>query len=151
MNLKPLRKPGPIPVLQEVRGRALAGFADQLLLDGARVLSEGSIDRDADEGPTFFGSTLVTIELDSSSIVGAGGAVGSAELVEAARRSISLNIRLMRIARAEAERRSAPLVPRGMLADFEFKIEDTSLLVDISVECPLADPSEDVEDAGARP
>jgi hypothetical protein len=148
MRLKPLRKPGAIPVLQEVRGTSLAGFADQLLLDRAQVQSEGAVERSGRGGPVFYGSTMVTIPLDEGPFSRLVREVDQSDLLEALRRSISLHIRLMRLARVEAERRSSPLLPRGMLSDLEFKIEGEMLLVDINVECPLADPSESADDAG---
>lgn len=137
-----------MPVLHEVRGRALTGFADQLLLDRAEIQSEGAIERNGGNGRVFLGTTMVTVSLDEGAIAQSVRQVDPEELLQALRKSISLHIRLMRIARAEAERRASPLVPRGMLADLEFKIEGALLLVDINVECPLTDPSEAVDDAG---
>jgi hypothetical protein len=139
-----------MPVMHRVRGTALAGFADQLLLDRARIQCEGSVERSDGSGAVFYGSTLVTVTLDGESIAGAARRVDRDELIEALRKSISLHIRLMRLARVEAERRASPLLLRGMLADIEFKIEGELLLVDINVECPLADPSESVDDAGVN-
>jgi hypothetical protein len=140
-----------MPVLQQVSGTALTGFADQLLLDRASVQSEGEVERDRDRGATFLGSTMITIPLDEGSVAGASDRRGTDELLDAARNSIALHIRLMRIARREAERRCAPLLPRGMLTDIQFKIEDARLFVDICVECPLADPSREVEGAEDNP
>lgn len=136
-----------MPVMQEVRGTSLAGFADQLLLDRAQVQSEGAVERGGRGGDVFFGSTMVTIPLDEGPISKTIGEIGRGELLAALEKSISLHIRLMRLARVEAERRASPLLPRGMLTDIQFKIEGDLLLVDINVECPLADPSEGVDDA----
>ena len=136
-----------MPVLHQVRGTSLTGFADQLLLDGARVQSEGAVERDGADGPVFFGSTFVSISLEGGAIAGIVNRVDQDELLAALRKSISLHIRLMRLARVEAERRASPLLPRGMLADVQFKIEGELLLVDINVECPLADPSVSADDS----
>lgn len=151
MRLKPLRKPDSMPVLHEVRGRALTGFADQLLLDRAEIQSEGAVERAGGNGPVFFGTTMVTVALDAGAIARTVSQVDPQDLLAALRKSISLHIRLMRLARAEAERRASPRVPRGMLADIDFKIEGAVLLVDIKVECPLADPSETVDGAEVTP
>ena len=59
----------------------------------------------------------------------------------AAERSIALRVRLLRLARAEVERRAAPRLPRTMTAEVGFAVEDARLLMDIVVECPLAEPS----------
>ena len=133
--------------MHQVRGTALTGFADQLLLDGAQVQSEGAVDLGGPSGPVFFGSTMVSIPLDQGAISKTVGRIDRDELLAALRKSISLHIRLMRMARVEAERRASPLLPRGMLADVEFKIEGELLLVDINVECPLADPSSNADGA----
>ena len=137
-----------MPVLQEVHGTSLAGFADQLLLDRAQVQSEGAVERTARNGPVFYGSTLVTISLDEGALTSSVREIEKRDLLDALKRSIALHIRLMRLARVEAERRASPLLPRGMLADIQFEIEGELLLVDINVECPLADPSESADDAG---
>jgi hypothetical protein len=129
----------------------MTGFADQLLLDSASVQSEGEVERDGDRGAVFVGSTMITVPLDDGIVAGIVDSRGIDELLAAAQNSISLHIRLMRIARREAERRCAPLLPRGMLTDIQFKIEDTRLFVDICVECPLADPSRDAEGAEDQP
>jgi len=139
-----------MPVLQGVRGTALTGFADQLLLDRAVVQSEGAVERVGRSGPVFFGSTMVSISLEQDAIAKTVRDLDREDLLDALRRSISLHIRLMRLARAEAERRASPLLPRGMLADVQFKIEGQLLLVDINVECPLADPSERADNTGAE-
>jgi hypothetical protein len=136
-----------MPVLHQVRGTALTGFADQLLLDRARIQSEGAVERSAVDGAVFFGTTMVSIPLDEGAIAKTAGRIDRQEFLAALRRSISLHIRLMRLARVEAERRASPMLPRGMLADVQFKIEGELLLVDINVECPLADPSERADNA----
>jgi hypothetical protein len=151
MTIKPLKKPGTPPLMQQVRGTSLARFADQLLLDGARILSEGAVERCDGSTPVFHGSTLVTIPLQGRGGADAVARSTPAVLIGAARRSIALHIRLMRLARTEAERRCAPLLPRGMLADIQFNIEGAHLLVDINVECPLAESPRSLADAEATP
>jgi len=150
MRLRPLRKPGALPVVQQLRGIALTRFADELLLANARVVSEGVVEppaTTADEDSTYSGSTMVTIALDRSDLVGVVDQGGRELLLDAARRSNALHVRLIRLARLEAERRSSPRLPRNLAVEMEFAIDGRNLLVDISVECTLAEPLTNVEGA----
>ena len=70
----------------------------------------------------------------------------SPSLLAAVRRSISFHVRLMRVARREAEVRCAPYLPREMRTELEFKIEGRVLFVDIDIECPLAEQGADEDD-----
>lgn len=149
MRLRPLRKPVSLPVVQQLRGIALTRFADEVLLAAARVVSEGVVEEPTPGADaTYSGSTLVTIPLDRSDLVGVVDQGGSELLLDAARRSISLHVRLGRLARVEAERRSSPRLPRDVDIEMEFAIDGRDLLVDINVECTLAEPLTDVEGAG---
>jgi hypothetical protein len=148
MRLRPLRKPISLPLVQQLEGVALTRFADEALLAGAQVVSEGMVGDPVDgDERTYAGSTLVTIPLDRIEIAGAVDRAGAGRLLEAARHSIGLHVRLIRLARLEAERRSAPRLPRDMEVELEFAVDDRNLLVDISVECTLAEPLTDVESA----
>lgn len=149
MRLRPLKKPVSLPLVQQLKGVALTRFADELLLSGAEVVSEGMVEDP--QGPAddarYTGSTLVTIPLDRVDVVGARDEAARELLLDAARHSIALHVRLVRLARTEAERRSTPRLPRDMAVEMEFGIDDRNLLVDISVDCTLAEPWTDVEGA----
>ena len=145
MRLRPLKKPVSLPVVQQLQGIALTRFADELLLSDAKIVSEGVVEEAAAEGDaTYAGSTLVTISLERGDLVGVFEGHGFELLLDAARRSIALHVRLSRLARLEVERRAAPRLPRDMAVEMEFAIEGRDLLVDISVECTLANPLTDV-------
>jgi len=144
MEIKPLRKSASMPLVRSVRGTTLTRYADELLIARADVVSEGSSEPDGSGGAIYNGSTMVAIPLDGEGLGFRLGAPGAADhLVESARRAISLRVRLLRIARAEAERRCEPLLVRSMEAALEFRIEGRALFVDIVVECPLAAPERD--------
>ncbi len=116
-------------------------FAQDLLLDMARVVSEGAVDRRAqEEDSQYQGSTLISFDLNDPRIAAMDTEVAREDLCRALERSVSMHIKLMRMARLEAERRCAPLLPREMRTELSFTIDDDSLLVDIDVECPLAEP-----------
>jgi hypothetical protein len=136
-----LKKATRVPLLQAFRGRSLSSFADGALLTSAKVLNEGAV-VDGDGGDRVYaGSTLLTVALRDEGALDCGDAT-DAELCELARRSIGLNVRLMRLARAEAERRCAPMLLREMRCELAFRIEAGVLFVDIDLECPLAAPAE---------
>ena len=147
MEVKPLQKARKLPLMQEIRGVSMTRFADQVMVADADVSSEGTVEVDAKgEAGSYHGTTLVSIALDRCDLGPVSSGAAAAAVLEAARRSLSLHVRLMRLARIEAESRSAPLLLRGMQVGFEFKIEGALLLVDIIVECPLAASSHGVDD-----
>jgi hypothetical protein len=138
--IKPQVKSRTLPVFQNIRGLALTLAADEALLDGARVVSEGEIETRSSREHTYFGSTFVTINLKRGDL-DLGPAEGEPSIVlDAARTSLLFRTRLLRLARVEAERRCFPYLMRGMSTHTEFKFADNILLVDINVECPLAIP-----------
>jgi hypothetical protein len=141
MELKPIRKATRLPLVSELRGCHLTRFGQQALLDEARVVSEGMVEEADDRGPVYHGSTLVTVSLDREDLSPLLRSPGAERVAGIARRSIGLHVRLMRLARAEAERRAAPRLPRAMRVEMEFSVDGPRLLVDIAVECPLAEPA----------
>ncbi|MDD5308745.1 MAG: hypothetical protein PHU25_15615 [Deltaproteobacteria bacterium] len=110
-------------------------------------MSEGAID-DMDEAcPMYHGSTLVSVDLSGRDTVGMAAWLRTSEGRIALERSIPLHVRLLRLARIEAERRVEPMLVRAMSAIIEFKVAGDVLLMDIHVECPLAVLCEDEHDA----
>ena len=126
MRLKPLRKAPLPPLVREVRGRALTVWGDRVLLDAAEVTSEGIVDEDGGE-PLFHGSTRLEIALDGADLGPLLEGVAPEVVRVAAERSIALRVRLLRLARAEVERRAAPRLPRTMTAEVGFAVEDARL------------------------
>ncbi|MFO8073183.1 MAG: hypothetical protein R6V85_15030 [Polyangia bacterium] len=147
MRLKPLRRSASVPLLERVEGCSITRFGDEALLSAAEIVSEGVVDRDR-RGALYHGSTLITVRLDEARAAGRLEPVDAEQLAAAASRSLSLRVRLLRIARAELERRCRPLLPRRMTAVTEFAVEGQRLLVDIGVECRLADPVERADGSG---
>lgn len=135
--LKPLKKSRSVPVLQEISGLALTSVADELLLSKARTMSEGSVERNGTEDAVYYGSTLVTIDLESCGLALDFDNGDIDRLVYSLKRSVMAHVRLMRLARREAEARSSPYLLRGMTTKIDFGIEGKKLLVDIDVRCPL--------------
>jgi len=138
-----------LPLAQALNGLTLSSFTDGALYASSRVLSEGTV-VDGDGGERVYaGSTMISVHLRGGvgQILDAGP-LSDEELLGAVRRSIGFRLRLLRLARAEAERRCAPLLVREMRTEPAFRIDDGVLFVDIDVECPLAAPQGGEDDAG---
>jgi len=138
-----------VPLVQALSGLTLSSFTDGALFAGSRVLSEGAI-VDGDGGERVYaGSTMVSVALhgEAGQLLDTGPLSDEA-LLGAVRRSIGFRVRLLRLARAEAERRCAPFLLREMRTEPVFRIDDGVLFVDIDVECPLAAPWTGEHDAG---
>jgi len=143
------RKSVKVPLVQVLKGLTLSSFTDGALFASSRVLSEGAI-VDGDGGERVYaGSTMVSVELhgDAEQLLDIGPLSDEA-LLGAVRRSIGFRVRLLRLARAEAERRCAPFLLREMRTEPVFRIDEGVLFVDIDVECPLAAPWRGEDDAG---
>jgi hypothetical protein len=138
-----------VPLAQALNGLALSSFTDGALYARSSVLSEGAI-VDGDDGERVYGgSTMVSVDLRGGADQPFDpGPLTDDELLGAVRRSIGFRLRLLRLARAEAERRCAPLLVREMRTEPAFRIEGGVLFVDIDVECPLAAPLGGEDDAG---
>jgi hypothetical protein len=149
METASLKKSVKVPLAQVLNGVTLSSFTDGALFASSRVMSEGAI-VDGDEGERVYaGSTMVSIRLRGGEEPLLDiGPLSSEELLGAVRRSIGFRVRLLRLARAEAERRCAPFLLREMRTEPVFRIDDGVLFVDIDVECPLAAPWSGEDDAG---
>ncbi|MCP4677046.1 MAG: hypothetical protein GY854_16335 [Deltaproteobacteria bacterium] len=140
-HLKPLHKPRSIPVLQSVHGLTITMAADELLLEGAEIISEGEVAENETREGVYYGSTLVTINLDREDLELGPASEQPGLIVNILSASVFFRLRLMRLARMEAERRCAPHLLRGMSAETEIRIDGHELFVDIDIECPLASPA----------
>ena len=141
MRLRPVQKVLKIPLRQSVKGNVLCKSADEIVLSKARVVSEGEVSTDSPDGPVFRGSTMLDVNFNDLKIAPGDDVVRTRELfIAMLRRSIAFNIRLLRLARREAELRCSPWLPRSMETELEFKIEGDRFLVDIDVECALSAP-----------
>jgi hypothetical protein len=139
-DLLPIKKTARMPLLQEVRGVTLTTSAVQMILSIAEVVSEGETESsESGKSHIYRGSTLVTVDMNKVPLDITKTPETLEHLRSAVARSLLLRIGLMRIARKEAERRAYPRFPREMSADTAFRIVDNRLLIDIDIECPLAD------------
>ncbi len=128
MDIRPIRKSGAPGVQRDIIARGLAPLADDVLLSAAVVVSEGKLE--ADGGDTVYaGSTMVAIDLQSA----VRPDTDRGRLVNQLQRSIGFQLRLMRMARQEAERRCLPLLLGPLDTEASFRLEGNHLLIDIDV------------------
>lgn len=112
------------------------------LLDHAEVLTEGAMRPGSKGAQTYFGTTMVTIELRhiEQLVRLPKGRQGEA-MLERIVSCAQMRIRLLRMARLEAERKCVGMLPGTMHAEIDTRIDDHRLLVDIDVELPMEDDS----------
>ncbi len=132
-DIKPLKKPVKIPLIQVFIGKSLTLSAAQALLSAAELMSEGAVETEA---RVYSGSTLFSIPLHRRFDFGKVDNLDA--LVVCAERSLPLHLGLLRLSRREAERRCSPFFIREMNAETAFSRNGTNLLIDVDVECPLA-------------
>lgn len=137
--LRPLARASRISLFErEVRER-LSRAALDVLFGAAGIMSEGQRQRSTGKGrETFFGSTMLTIELDAL-----GGSVRDAGDARSAQRLASLLgveagslARIKRIAADEVQR-LAGARPRSVSADVKVRSRGTTVYVDVDVEAEL--------------
>ena len=83
---------------------------------------------------------MLTIDLGRLHLKGVIPGEGLETLIAHLKNSVFFRLRLMRMARQEAERRCAPNLICSLSTELEFTIEQESLLIDIDVIGSLAEP-----------
>jgi hypothetical protein len=117
----------PAALLRRIETTVLGPRAEEELFRVADVLSEGRV-----SGTSFFGSTLVTIEL------GRLGLAHEAERVLAAvERSVRVRLRAMRLAQADAVRRLPDRRFGTASVETRIRLDGARLLLDVDLELPF--------------
>jgi hypothetical protein len=104
----------------------------------AEVLSEGSC-RNGDQGGTYFGSTMISVELERLRKVTRGGLDHEAQrlLAEAVDGSVRVRLRAMRLARAEATRRIPDRALGTVCVETRVRLTDRQLHIDVDLEASV--------------
>ncbi|MDQ3032126.1 MAG: hypothetical protein M3Y87_06900 [Myxococcota bacterium] len=133
-RLKPPVRVRPGALLRSREASALGPRAEEELFRVAEVLSEGRL-----EGSAFFGSTLVTIDLEkvAPQLRGDEGASERQRVLTAASGSVRVRLRAMRIACADVARRHPDRRLGTATTETRFRLEGTLLLVDVDLEMPV--------------
>jgi len=133
--LKPPVRVRPGALLRARHGDALGPRAEEELFRFAEVLTEGRL-----EGAAFFGSTLITIDLERVAPQLRGeheGARERARLLAVASGSVRVRLRAMRLACADVGRRYPDRRLGTATTETRFRLEGTKLLVDVDLEVPV--------------
>ncbi|HEX2676705.1 MAG TPA: hypothetical protein VHM19_08700 [Polyangiales bacterium] len=104
----------------------------------AEVLSEGSC-RSGDQGGTYFGSTMISVELERLRKVTRGGLDHEERrlLAEAVDGSVRVRLRAMRLARAEAARRIPDRALGTVCVETRVRLTDRQLHIDVDLEASV--------------
>lgn len=132
--MKPPVRVRPGALLRSREGWALGPRAEEELFRVAEVLSEGRL-----AGRAFFGSTLITIDLEkvAPQFRGIDGESERQRLLDAASGSVRVRLRAMRVACADVARRH-PDRPLGTASvETRFRLQGCLLLVDVDLEMPV--------------
>jgi len=132
--LKPPVRVRPGALLRTRRGDALGPRAEEELFRLAEVLTEGRL-----EGGAFFGSTLITIDLErvAPQLRGEDGARERERLLAVASGSVRVRLRAMRLACADVGRRYPDRRLGTATTETRFRLDGTKLFVDVDLEVPV--------------
>lgn len=138
-GMRPLRKARRMDLVRSTEARRLAPGVAELLLRSARVMSEGAIREGIGGHETYFGSTMLTIDLAESAAdlrASVDDALAAA-LAPLLARSAYLRTTALRIARREAEARIAGYESQRLTAETRVRAAGTRIEVDVDVELAL--------------
>lgn len=133
--LKPPVRVRPGALLRAHHADALGPRAEEELFRLAEVLTEGRI-----EGHTFFGSTLITIDLEQVGLHlrGLEGRTERERILAVASGSVRVRLRAMRLACADVAGRHPERTLGTATTETRFRLEGAKLLIDVEVEVPVA-------------
>ena len=117
----------------------LSRGAEEAIFQLAEVLSEGSERASAPGGRSYFGSTMISVDLDrlGRQWRGALDEPARERLLELVRRSVRVRVRASRIACAEVARRVTERPLGAACTDTTFRIAGGFLQMDVDVEVPV--------------
>lgn len=118
-------------------GEALSVALEHELFRHAEIFSEG--EAHGGRARVFFGSTMITVDLEGLAKVWRGrfDADARARLVRAVEGSVRVRVRVMRIARADVERRLSGESIGKMIFESRVRADETRLYLDVDVEAPV--------------
>ena len=138
-NLKPLARAPAGPALVRRDFPAISRSLEEELFRSAEVLSEGCCRAGANGGSTYFGSTMISVDLDRVRRHWRGrfDTAAARQLSESMQGSVRVHLRAMRIAYREVARR-VPLRPLGTAqVETRVRLSDKHLHLDVDLEVPL--------------
>lgn len=139
-HLKPLVRARRSPALVQRAGVSLSRALEEELFRAAEVLSEGSRRTIAGQRDSYFGSTMISIDLDRLRPLFRGGLDGRARerLARAVEGSVRVHLRAMRLARAEAARRVQDRSLGTAQVETRVRLTEHHLHIDVDLEVLLS-------------
>jgi hypothetical protein len=138
-NLKPPVRAKAGPALVKRGLPAISRCLEEELFRSADVLSEGTCRSGADGSNSYFGSTMISFELDRVRRHWRGrfDAEAARQLSRSVQGSVRVHLRAMRIAYREVARR-VPLRPLGTAqVETRVRLSEKHLHLDVDLEVPL--------------
>lgn len=145
-KLKPLVKARSVATLVHHRSWRLSHALEEALFRSADVLSEGGMRVLGTGQSTYYGSTMISIDLAKLDRVTHGlDAIASRNaLLSAIDGSVRVRLRAMRMARAEAARRVHRRTLGTALCEIRMRMSGSCLHIDVDLEVPLGVSSRSV-------
>jgi hypothetical protein len=138
-KLKPLAKASRHAVLLRRTAIQITRALEEALFREADVLSEGSLRAAGPGQATYFGSTMIRVQI-SALLAGARPCSDRSEhmaLFRAIEGSVRVRLRAMRLARAEAARRMHRSVLGTALCEIRVSLTADQLHIDVDLEVPV--------------
>ena len=138
-KLKPLARARRSPALVRRGHVVLSREVEEQIFLSAEVLSEGGCRPDPGSHDSYFGSTMISVEIARLQQPGRGSldAGELRELADVIDGSVRVRLRAMRLACAEAARRVQDREFGTAQCEIRVRVTDTQLQIDVDLEVPL--------------
>jgi hypothetical protein len=125
---------------RRTQGVTLSRALEDALFRCAEVLSEGGLRAQAGHADSYFGSTMISVELERLRPWLRGGLDSQErrQLMEAIDGSVRMRVRAMRLARAEALRRVPDRGIGTAYVETSMRLTERQLHIDVDLEAPLS-------------
>jgi hypothetical protein len=139
VKLKPLAKAARHALFAQNDLWLISRALEEAIFHFADVLSEGGSRVAAGGQTTYFGSTMLSIDLGRLAVYGPGlrGDALHRALVQAVDGSVRVRLRAMRLGRAEAARRVHRRALDTALCEVRVSVSGKSLHIDVDLEAPV--------------
>ncbi len=138
-KLKPLARATRSPALVRRGHVVLSRALEEEIFRSAEILSEGSCRSEGAPHDSYFGSTMISVDLERLRKQWRGDFDPRArqQLSEAVDGSVRVRLRAMRLACAEATRRVSDRELGTALCEIRVRLTETQLHIDVDLEVPL--------------
>jgi hypothetical protein len=137
--LKPLVRASRASALVRRSSVSISRALEAALFESAEVLSEGGCRAQGGPRDSYFGSTMISVDLERLRPLFRSGLDSAARrgLLAAVEGSLRVRLRAMRLARAEAARRVPERVLGTAYVETRVWLTDRHLHIDVDLEVPL--------------